>query len=128
MVAVVDDAGTSVDIVADGSGTCPTTHAAVLLGHGFVGVVQQGVTDIVDVHIVGFAEVAVSGTFVGADADALVEPGEAFGHVTLIIQHLVDMGVHVVDVLHRETANKHFKVVVVAFQLTKPVVGAAAIH
>ena len=89
---------------------------------------HQCVTDIVDMHIVGFAKVTLTSAFVGRNADTLVEPSEAFRHVAFVIQHLVDMGLHVTDALHRETANEDFKVVVVAFDLAKPVVGTSTTH
>ena len=80
-------------------------------------------------HIVGFAAiVTITSTFVGTDTDALVEPSEAFRHVALVIQHLLDMGLHIVNALHRETASEDFKVVVITFQLTKPIVGTASVH
>ena len=129
MVAIVDDASTIVDIGADGIGTGAGTHTAVLLGHGLVGVVHQGVADVVDVYIVGFTTVvAVAGTFVGTDAYTFVDPGFVFLHVALIKQHFLDMGVHVIDVLHRETACEGFKVIVRAFQLAKPVIGTSTAH
>ena len=129
MVAVVADALTSVEIGAYGTGTGATAHAAVLLGNGFVGVVHEGVADVVDVHIVGFtAIVALTSTFIGTDANALVEPSEAFWHVALIIQHLFDMSLHIFHGLHRETASEDFEVIVVAFQLAEPVVGTSSAH
>ena len=128
MVAVVADALASVEVGADGVGTGAAADAAVLLRHILIGVVHQGVADVIDVHIVGFAEVALTGAFVGTDTNALVDPSDVAFHVALIIQHFLDVGVDVGHALHRETAREDFEVVVVAFELAEPVVAAAAAH
>ena len=129
VVAVVADALAFVEVGTYGGGVGAAAHAAVLLRHVLVCVVHESVADVVDVDIVGFAAVvAVACTFVGTDADALVEPSEAFFHVAFVVEHFVDMSLNVLNALHRETTGKHFKVVVAAFQLAKPVVGTTAAH
>ena len=129
VVAIVDDACAVVDVGTDGVGIGAAAHAAVLLRDALISVVQKGVADVVHVHIVGFAAVvALAGAFVGTDADAFVEPSEAFRHVALVIEHLIHMGLYIVRTLHRETTGEDFQIVVVAFQLSEPVVGAATAH
>ena len=129
VVAIVADALASVEVGTDGIGAGATAHATVLLGDVLISVVHQGVADVVDVHIVGFTTVvAIAGTFVGADADTLVDPSEAFGHIALIVQHLVDVRLHILHGLNRETASEELQIVIVAFQLAKPVVGTTAAH
>ena len=120
MVAVVDDAHTSVDGCADGcSAGSPT---AVQIGDVFIGVVLKRVADEVDVLVVVFAVVSGAGAY-GTDAKALVDPSKAFRHIALIVKHLVDLVGQMGIVLHRETANHHFLIMVSAFDLAEPVVG-----
>ena len=101
VVAVVADTLAGIKVSTDGIGTGATAHATVLLGDVFVGVVHQGVADVVDMYIVGFtAVVTVAGTFVGTDTDTLVEPSLVTFHVALIVQHFLNVGVHVSHALN----------------------------
>ena len=88
MVAVVDDAHTFVDSVADGA--LAGTATAMQLGDMLVGVVFQGVADKVDGWVVVFARVATTCTD-GTDAQALIDPSEVFRHVALVVKHFVHL-------------------------------------
>ncbi len=125
MVAVVDDAHARIDGVADGAlaGTTTTVQFVDML----VGVVLQGVADEVDVLVVVFAIVAATSAD-GTDTQALVDPGEAFRHIALIVKHLVHLIGQMCSGLYRESTDHDFFVVVVAFQLAEPSVGTLATH
>ena len=97
MVAIVDDAHTIVDGIADGRGT--GTAAFMELGDMFVGVVFQCVADEVDVLVVVFAIVAATGAN-STDTKALVDPSKGFRHVTFIVKHLVDLVGQMGFILH----------------------------
>ena len=129
VIAVVADAHAFVEVLAQHSGIGAHTHAMVMLRDLGVGVMQQGVTYIFHVDIVRLASVvAAASTFRRANADALSKPVGVGGHVAFVIDHLGHLVLHIGHALHGETTHKDLGVVVVAFKLPQPDVGASSIH
>ena len=131
VVTIVANAHTCVEVSTDGVGACSRTHTAVLLGNCSVCIMHQGITNVVDVNIVGFATVvSVTSAFIGSNTDAAVEPGCVFVNITFVIDHFIDLGRHVLHTLHGETSREDLGVIIraTAFQHAEPVVRVAAIH
>ena len=56
----------------------------------------------------------------------MVAPSYVALKVALIVEYFLYVSVHVIVTLHGETADKHFRIVVSAFHLAKPVVRTLA--
>ena len=94
MVAVVDDADTFVGGTADGSHAGVTAAATVVLGYLSIGVMQEGVANMVDMLVVILAIVAATGTVV-TDTHALVGPCGISHDIALVIDDLVHLNIGV---------------------------------
>ena len=71
--------------------------------------------------IVVFIIMAVTGTII-TDTHTLIAPFGSCYHVTLVVNGLTDLQIGIISIRNRETANKYFQIVIVAFQLSEPVV------
>ena len=129
VVAVVANACACIEILAHHGGIGAHAHAEIVSRNLDVGVMYQGVADVFNVHVIRLpAVVAAARAFGGAYADAFVEPIDGGRHVALVIQHLGDLILHIGHALSGKSSYKDFGIVVVAFQLAKPNVGASARH
>ena len=129
MVAIVADASTRVEIGTQHGGIGTHAHAKVMPRHVAISVMHQSVADVLHVDIVRLATVVTTArAFCRAYAYALAEPVGIGRHVTLVIDHFDHLVLHVGHALHGETTHKDLGVIVRAFELSQPDVGASAIR
>ena len=119
MVAVVDDADTAVDVVADGAGIGGrgAADALVVTIHSGVVVTEQVGSKVIDVYVVVFVVVAGT-TSGGGDALADGEPCCRGVQVSFVVNNLVDMVGHLGCGLAAKTTNDKFVVRVVTGSLS----------
>ena len=129
VVAVVAYASTRVEVGTQHGGIGTHAHAKVMPRHVAIGVMHQSVADVFHVDIVRLATVVTTArAFCRAYAYALAEPVGIGRHVTLVIDHLGHVVLHVGHALHGKTAHEDLGVIVRAFELSQPDVGASAIR
>ena len=128
VVAIVANARTGIEVSSEHRRIGAHAHAVIVLRHLAVGIVQQRVADIIHVLTVRLAVVPRALSLGGANANAFAEPVGIGRHIALVVDDLFHLVLHIGDALDRETPHEHLGVVVVAFQLSEPDVGAAPVH
>ena len=116
-----------VDVLAQGAGAAGGAAGIVIIPINLrVMVAEQVVPEIVHMLPVVLVEVTAAACRRGY-AGAFGQPGVRGIDIPLIVNHLVDLGGHLVCALRRETAHDDVVVEVVADKLAEPVVGTSAI-
>ena len=128
MVAVIDDAHAFVDVLTDDARTRRDTWDILIITmDAGVVVMQQRVSDVVDMLVVGLTKVSATSTFVLGNALSNRKPSVGGGDISFVVDHLVDLCGDVVDGFGGETADNYIIIVVTTNQLSVVLVGTARI-
>ena len=129
MIAIVANARTLVEVLAQLGGIGACTYPMIMLRNLGIGVMHQSVTDIINMLVIRLSTImSTACTFHRTNTYAFAQPIGISSNIALIVYYFSHLSLDMGYVFSRKTADKNLGIIVIAFQLPKPNIGSTAIH